>query len=103
MFRPLQCLLLGVILCLPACAGKETARQTALKNPTVISVAKDGAIQVNQKPVPLKKLAATLKGMGITSNSKFKIEGETGSDPRDIDQVLEVLVDNGLLPKNTID
>jgi|ERR1700677_191647 len=103
MFRPLRYILMSVILCLPACAGKETASHTALKNPTVITVAKNGAIHVNHQPVALKNLAVTLKDMGLTKNSKFKIEGEAGSDQGDIDHVLEVLVDNGLLPKNTID
>jgi biopolymer transport protein ExbD len=103
MFRRLPYILITAVLLLPACAGKETPRQASVNNPTVITVARSGAIKVNHEPVPLKKLAVTLKGMGLTKNSKFKIEGETGSDQKDIDQVLEVLVDNGLLPKNTID
>lgn len=94
---------MGALLCLPACAGTETPAHATLKTPTVITVAKSGKIEVDHKAVPLKKLAATLKEMGVTKNSSFKIEGETGTDQRDIDQVLEVLVDNGLLPKNTID
>lgn len=102
MFRPLQCILACAILCLAACATRPPA-QSSLKNPTVITVSRHGAIRVNHQAVPLKKLATTLKEMGATQGSKFKIEGETGSDPRDIDRVLEVLVDNGLLPKNTID
>ena len=103
MFRRLPFILMSVILCLPACASKETAGHASLKNPTLITVAKNGAIHVNREPVPLKKLAVTLKDMGLTKNSRFEIEGETGSNQKDIDQVLEVLVDNGLLPKNTID
>ena len=103
MFRPISCIVAGAMLCLCACASHETAMHPSVKNPTVITVARDGAIRVDHRAVPLKNLAATLKSMGITANSKFKIEGENGSDPKDIDQVLEVLVDNGLLPKNTID
>jgi biopolymer transport protein ExbD len=103
MLRLLPYIVLSVILCLPACASKETAARTPLKTPTLIMVAKNGAIHVNHQSVPLKKLAVTLKDMGLTKNSKFKIEGEIGSNQGDIDQVLEVLVDNGLLPKNTID
>ncbi len=69
----------------------------------MITVAKNGTIYVNRESVPLKKLAVTLKGMGLDKNSKFTIEGESGSDQKDIDQVLEVLAVNGLLPKDTID
>lgn len=111
MFRPLPVILIGASLCLSACASRDTALQsTPLKNstakikgPVVITVAKDGAINVDRQPVPLKNLAVTLKGMGLTKDSKFKIEGETGTAPKEIDQVLETLVDNGFLPKNTID
>src|SRR5271163_700737 len=103
MFRPLPSLLLCVILCLTACAYKETAGHTSLKSTTTITVARSGAIHVNREAVPLNKLAATLKGMGLGKNSKFKVEGETGIDQEEIDHVLEVLADNGLLPKNTID
>ena len=103
MFRPFQCLLCGAILSLASCATTVPAGQSSLKNPTVISVAKNGAVRVNHQAVPLKKLASTLKGMGASEKSQFKIEGENGTDPRHIEQVLEVLVDNGLLPKNTID
>ena len=103
MFRLLPYILLSVVLCLPACASKETARHASVKNPTVITVAKNGEIHVDRRPVSLKKLATTLKDMGLNKNSKLKIEGETGTGQQDIDQVLEVLVDNGLLPKNSID
>jgi biopolymer transport protein ExbD len=107
MFRPLPYILSCVILCLPACASKDTAghtpAHTSVKSPTLITIAKNGAIHVNRERVPLKKLAVTLKGMGLDKNSKFRIEGEPGSDQKDIDQVLEILADNGLLPKNTID
>lgn len=94
---------MSALLCLPACAAREFPAHATVKNPMVITIAKSGKIEVNHKSVPLKKLAATLKGMGVTRNSGFKIEGETGTDQRDIDQVLGVLVENGLLPKNTID
>ncbi|HWB58440.1 MAG TPA: hypothetical protein VG733_03070 [Chthoniobacteraceae bacterium] len=105
MSRTLQCILLGVILGLPACASKETAaaRPAVKTNPTLITVAKSGTIRVNHQAVPLKKLAVTLHGMGIAKNSQFKIEGETGTDQQRIEDVLDVLVINGYLPKDTID
>ena len=112
MLRPLLRILpAAALFCLAACASKETAATPPptsptpkpVKSATVITVAKNGGVEVNHKAVPLKNLAATLKQMGVTKNSKFSVEGENGTNPEDIEEVMNVLVINGFLPANTID
>jgi len=89
--------------CLSACAGQKVAEYPQKKNTTVITVAKSGAVRVDKKPVKLQGLVGTLKSMGVTRKSQLAVQGEIGADQKEIEQVLETLVDGGLLPKGTID
>jgi biopolymer transport protein ExbD len=95
--------LIFTLLNLPVFAGQETITPVAEKLPIVILIEKSGAISVQRQHVRLKDLAAKLKGLGVPGNTKLAVEGESGTRQRDIERVLETLVDNGLLPKGTID
>ena len=90
-------------LFLSACASEKTAKNTPVKATTVIVVAKNGAVTVDRKPVQLHSLVRTLKAQGITKNNKLAVEGDPGVDQKEIERVLETLVDGGLLPKGAID
>ena len=95
--------LMIAVLCLSACAGQKIVELQRKKNTTVILVAKSGAVRVNHKDVQLHGLVDTLKSMGVTKDTRLAVEGEPGADQKEIEQVLETLVDGGLLPKGTID
>jgi len=95
--------LIAAALFLSACASEKAAKNTPVKPTTVIIVAKNGAVTVDHKPVQLHSLVKTLKAQGITQKTKLAVEGDPGVDQKDIDRVLETLVDGGLLPKGTID
>jgi biopolymer transport protein ExbD len=106
MFRSLYVFPIIAALLLSACAAYNAAPANPhppVKTPPVISVAKNGSIKLNGTHVRLEDLPASLKAMGVTSKSKLTIEGDPDASQQDIDRVLESLVDNGLLPKGTID
>jgi biopolymer transport protein ExbD len=84
-------------------AGQETIAPVAEKLPVVILVEKNGAISVAHQHVQLKDLAAKLKELGVAGKGALAVEGEPGVRQKDIERVLETLVDKGLLPKGPID
>lgn len=88
---------------LSAFAGQEVVAPVAEKIPTVILIAKNGAISVERQRVRLQELTGKLRELGVTSKTKLAVEGEPGTRQKDIERVLETLVDAGLLPKGTID
>ncbi|MGB8353467.1 MAG: hypothetical protein WCD79_06240 [Chthoniobacteraceae bacterium] len=95
---------IAAALFLSACASEKTAGITPVKkSAAVIVVAKNGAVTVDHKPVQLHSLVTTLKARGITKINRFAVEGDPGVDQKDIERVLETLMDGGLLPKDTID
>jgi biopolymer transport protein ExbD len=83
--------------------GQEIVAPVAEKLPVVILVEKSGAISVAHQHVQLKDLAAKLRELGVNGKAKLAVEGEPGVRQKDIERVLETLVDKGLLPKGTID
>lgn len=87
----------------PVATSASLPSPAKANTPNVITVAKNGNVEVNARPVPLNKLSYTLKEMGLSKKSKFTVEGESGTDMAKIDFVLETLVQDGYLPKNTID
>ena len=95
--------LMTSLLFLSACAAQKSAERAPVKNTTVIAVAKNGALTVDRKPVKLHSLVNTLKAQGFTKNAKLAVEGDPGADQKEIERVMETLVDAGLLPKGTID
>ena len=90
-------------LCLSACATRKAPALQSKKTTTVVTVARNGSVRIDKKRVKLQGLVGTLKSMGVTQKSHLAVQGETGADQREIEQVLETLVDGGLLPKGTID
>lgn len=103
MFR-IPLFLLMIAISIPqGFAGQEVVPPRREKTKMVITIAKNGAISVENRRVRLKELLATLKELGVTKTSKLAVKGEPGTKPKDIERVLETLVDGGLLPKDTID
>jgi biopolymer transport protein ExbD len=95
-------LLIGVV-CLTACESQKSAERQRKTNTTVITITKNGTLSVGHKPVRLHTLVGTLQSMGVAKGAKLAVEGESGADQKQIDEVLETLLDNGFLPKGTID
>lgn len=88
---------------LAGCAGQKIADRHPSEPNTTVVISKDGSLHVGRKPVELPALVTTLKRMGVNPHTRLAVEGESGADPKDIDRVLETLLEGGLLPKGAID
>jgi biopolymer transport protein ExbD len=91
------------VLFLSACAGQKLAERSRNKSATIITVARNGNVSIDQRQVQLHSLVDMLKSMGVTRNSRLAVEGATGTSQQDIERVLETLAEGGLLPPGTID
>lgn len=103
MYRFSLLTLVILVMGLAACASQKGPQPRVAKKATVITVARNGAVKIDHKKVQLRSLVAALKAEGVTKKTRLAVEGETGTDQRDIERVLEALVSGGLLPKGTID